>query len=191
MGPIICVAVMAHHSQIIWLWRGTSKICLRLVLLQDLLFWVSIHPLRWYQTSSVRNVSFGPKHCHILPSKKVTKMHFAFVIAVFSYFNLCYFLWLWLAQRSAQCMCCLRHSWVNFFHQFESGGWIMNMNTNILAMKPSFTCYVGFLFHITFVQKICCSNVDFNIVFITVTMRYGKVSVLHRCVNEPIWGLRK
>jgi hypothetical protein len=61
VGPTICVAVTSHHAPIFWLWRGTSKVSLGIILLQYLLILVLMHPLRWNQASSVKNVCFGSR----------------------------------------------------------------------------------------------------------------------------------
>jgi hypothetical protein len=61
MGPTIHIAVMTHHTPIFSLWSGISKFCLKLILLQYLLFWEFICPLRWNQISSVKNVSCGSR----------------------------------------------------------------------------------------------------------------------------------
>jgi hypothetical protein len=54
--PIICVALIAHCTPTFWLWKSTLKACLRVTLLQYLLFLTLIHPLKWNQASSVKNV---------------------------------------------------------------------------------------------------------------------------------------
>jgi hypothetical protein len=61
MGNSIREAEMAHHTPIFWTRRGTSDVCFGLILLQYLLFWALIYPLRWNQASSVKNVSFGSR----------------------------------------------------------------------------------------------------------------------------------
>jgi hypothetical protein len=72
IGPPIHVAVMAHHWPIFWLWRSTTKGCLRLILLQCLLFCALIYSLSWSQASSLKNVSSGSRISPCTAQKKVS-----------------------------------------------------------------------------------------------------------------------
>jgi hypothetical protein len=81
---IIHVAVMAHHTSIFWLWRGTSQVCLRLLLLQYVLFWALIYPHWCNQASSVKKCKFWIENIVMYcPQKTVTTIHSSLIIIKF------------------------------------------------------------------------------------------------------------
>jgi hypothetical protein len=98
--------------------------------------------------------ALGQEHHHILPAKNCFKTAFFCHIHLLQvlYSVLFCFIWLRLAQNSAQFMSCLWKAQLKiFFNQFENRWRNWNMNTKILTTKP-FARFIRFIFHITVIE---------------------------------------
>jgi hypothetical protein len=68
-SPTIHVAVMAHHTPNLWSLRGTSKVCLGLILLQCPLSWALYTQTGGTKLHRWKIWILVQKYCHILPAK--------------------------------------------------------------------------------------------------------------------------
>jgi hypothetical protein len=71
--------------------KGTSKVCLELILLKYLLFWALTYPLRWNQVSPVQNTSWVMSTCHVAHINQLQK-YSSLITAFFKCLNLSYFI---------------------------------------------------------------------------------------------------
>lgn len=65
-----CTSDGTQHANLLII-KGHFKVCLGLIgpILQRLLFGALIHPLRWSQASSVKNICFRSEHRHVLTAE--------------------------------------------------------------------------------------------------------------------------